>query len=64
MDDYKIGDLISCDGHYFGIVVRIKPNKNYYYLDVLNLQNNVRQVNIYKKGVIITRPTYKVIKNG
>jgi len=64
MGDYKIGDLISCNGHYYGIVVGLKDSKSYYYLDVLNLQNNIRQLNIYKENIVITHPTYEVIKSG
>jgi len=56
---FKVGDIISRDNDYYGLIVSERHDINSIYLLVLNKSNHVRQLNIlYSKS---NNYAYKVI---
>lgn len=61
MNDYKVGDIISCNGFYYGLVVDLNIKGSMYFMNVLNLQSTVRQLNILQTDK--NHYTYRVIND-
>ena len=49
MDDYNVGDIINYCENYFGLIVSKTKRSDMIYLEVLNLQTSIRQVNILSR---------------
>ena len=61
MDNYKIGDIISCNGYYYGLIVDLSIKGSMCFMHVLNLQSTVRQLNILQRDK--HHSTYAVIND-
>ena len=43
---FKVGDIINFRSRYYGLIVKAKYHNSYIFLEVLNTNTNVRQLNL------------------
>ena len=43
---FKVGDIINFRSLYYGLIVKAKYQNSYIFLEVLNTNTNVRQLNL------------------
>ena len=43
---FKVGDILSFRSRYYGLIVKAKYKNSYIFLEILNTNSNVRQLNL------------------